>query len=178
MTITLTTSTSTAGDDMSSLPVLADPVSGNLMIPDDTGELVAIHEASDNVLLRAVARLSELDAEIMAAKRALAFEARERYGVGSCHEGGHDFKVSEATSWPQRPTDGALKTLLLKGKISQADYDRAMPSKPKPDGTQLKALLGRLLSDPEAAKILADARTTSAPSIREIKSVAVEGSTA
>jgi hypothetical protein len=163
---------------MSGLPVLADPVSGNLMIPDDLGVMVEIHRASDNVLLRAVARLHELDAEVMAAKRALALEARERYGVGTCHEGGHDFKVSESTSWPQRPTDDALKTLLLKGKISQADYDRAMPAKPKPDATQLRALLGRLLSDPEAAKILADARTASPPSVRDVRACAVDGSTA
>jgi hypothetical protein len=163
---------------MSSLPVLADPVSGNLMIPDDSGELVPIHEASDNVLLRAVTRLSELDAEIMAAKRALAFEARERFSVGSSEAGGYGFKVTESQSWPQHPTDDALRTLLLKGKISQADYDKAMPAKPKPDGKQLSALLGRLLSDPDAAKILAGARTTSPPSVQGVQELAVDGSTA
>jgi hypothetical protein len=163
---------------MSGLPVLADPVSGNLMIPDDTGELVAIHEATDNVLLRAVARLSELDAEVMAAKRALAFEARERFSVGSSERGGYQFKVAESQSWPLQATDDALRTLVLKGKISQADYDRAMPLKRKPDAVQLKALLGRLLSDPEAAKILAHARTTSPPRIEGVRACAVDGSTA
>jgi hypothetical protein len=157
---------------MSGLPVLADPVSGNLTIPDDTGEMVLLHDATPHAFLRAVERLAEHDAEVLATKRAFGEEAKDRYGVGSCHDGGFDFKVSESTSWPQRATDDALRTLLLRGKISQADNDRAMPA------TQLKALLGRLLSDPEAAKILADARTTSPPSVRDVRACAVDGSTA
>lgn len=163
---------------MSNLPVLADPVTGNLTIPDENGIMVELHEAGDNDLLRAVARLSELDAEIMAAKRALAFEARERFSVGSSTAGGFEFKVSESQSWPLRATDDALRTLVVRGLISQADYERAMPAKPKPDAVQLKALLTRLLSDPKAAKILADARTTSPPSIRDVRVCAVDGSTA
>jgi hypothetical protein len=165
-----------------SLPVLPDPVSGNLMIPDETGELVPINNrelAADHLVMQAFERVQEMIDDAFAAKRALAAEMRARHGVGVRRTGGYAFKVSESTSWPKGATGDALRTLVLKGSISQADMDRAMPSKPTPDATQLKALLGRLLvKDAEAYKVLVDACSTSAPSLGEVRAVAVDGSTA
>lgn len=165
---------------MSNLPVLADPVTGNLTIPDENGEhWVAIHDASPRARMLVVERLSAIIDGALAAKRVLALSMREDFGVGVSRAGGFSFKVNESTSWPKGATGDALKTLVLRGMISQADADRAMPPNPTPNATQLKALLSRLLmTNPEAYKILAEACTTSGPSLAEVRACAVDGSTA
>lgn len=165
---------------MSNLPVLADPVTGNLTIPDENGEhWVAIHEASPRARMLAVERLAELTNEAYAAKRALAAAMFEEFGTGTVHAGGFDFEINEVTSWPKGATDDALQTLLVRGKITRADYDRAMPLKPTPSKPQIEALLRRLLlRDPEAYRILADACLTAAPALAKVRACAVDGSTA
>lgn len=157
------------------LPVVQ--TAGDLHVTTEHGELVPLRDAADADLLRAVTRVRELGDEVNAAKRALAHELRDRCGVGTSHAGGHDFKVTEGQTWPERRTEEALNVLLRRKAISGADYARAMPSKPKPDARQLKALLNRLLvSDPEAARILADACTVSPPRLEDVRPNAVEGS--
>ncbi len=128
---------------------------GNLgWVNPDTGEVLPASESSDRTLLHGL-----------------------RHGVGKAHSGGFAFKVNESVSWAQGNTREALDELLADGVITEADVRRAMPAKPKPDATQLKALIGRLTtSNPEAAKRLADAATKSSPSVGEIEPEAVEGS--
>lgn len=160
---------------MSSLPVVQTP-EGGLAVIDDQGELIPLREATDHLLLRTVTKLMDAQTDLTAAKRALAFEMRDRHGVGTAHTPAGDFRVAESVSWPDKATDEALKTLLRRGSITGADYDRAMPLKRKPDAAQCKALLGRLLSQPVAAKVLADARSVSPPSVSDVRVVAVDGS--
>lgn len=157
------------------LPVLA--AAGNHQVADpDTGELLDLRDASDHALAAAAQRVAELDRELFEAKRALAAELRDRHGVGATHAGGFAFTISESQSWPQGATQQALDELVRAGWISEADRERAMPSKPKPDTRALKALAGRLVvSNPDAAKVLADACTVSPPSVRDVRAEAVEG---
>lgn len=159
------------------LPVLFGP--GDLQVIDDHGEPVTVRDASDHALARAAERVAALDRDLYDAKRALAAELRSRYGVGSVDAGGHTFKIVESQSWPVGATRNALADLIGTGKITEADAQRAMPAHPKPDGRALKSLLGRLMvSDPAAAKILADAATVSPPSVRDIRQTAVDGTAA
>lgn len=160
-----------------SLPVIFDR-GGNLAIPDqDTGELVSLREASDRALLTVAEEIAELDRQTLEAKRALAAELRERHGVGTAHAAGFGFKVAESTSWPEGKVRDTLNTLVNEGRVSEADAERCWKS--KPDATQLKALAGRLtLSDPEAARMLAQACTTSPPSVRDVKREAVDAEAA
>lgn len=144
-----------------------------------TGELVAVRDASDRVLARAAEEIAAADQQILEVKRALARELRSRHGVGRGHAGGYAFTVAESTSWPVGATGEALAALVQRGTISQGDADRCMPSKPKPDGRQLKALIGRLtVSDPEAAKALADSATVSPPSVRDVQLESVDAEAA
>jgi len=160
---------------MTNLPVLQGD-QGYLVPEPDTAELLPVREASDRALAAAAEQLAQLDAEVLRAKRAIAAELRDRYGVGKAHAGGFSFAVTESVSWPVGATEEALRHLLERGVISHGDYDRAMPLKPSPNRSQLKALIGRLMtSDPEAAKLLADAATTSPPSVRDVVAEAVEG---
>lgn len=158
-----------------SLPVRF--TAGDLAVVEpDTGEVLPIRNASDRALADAALRVAELDRDLLAAKRALAAELRQRHGVGAAHAGGYAFTVAESRSWPVRATADALDRLARTGRIAEADVLRAMPSKPRPDSRQLKSLLERLMmSDPDAARILADACTVSPPSLRDIQPEAVEG---
>jgi len=157
------------------LPIVYSP-GGELLIADSaSGELVAIREATDHVLADVAFQIARQDAETLRVKRALAFEIRERVGVGSSQVGGFSLKVTESTSWPTGATTAALERLVGEGRINEADAVRCIPHVPKPSGTQLRALLNRLMvKDPTAAALLAAACTTSPPSVRDIRQVAVD----
>lgn len=157
-----------------SLPVLATDT--GLLIPNpDTGELQPLHQATDRTLAQAADELGRLDRELLEAKRAIARELRERYGVGRVHAGGYGFTVTESQSWPLKATSDVLDGLAREGRISEADVIRCMPERPKPDGRQLKALIGRLtVSDPEAARAVAEACSVSPPSVRDVVLESVE----
>jgi hypothetical protein len=157
------------------LPVLLND--GGYWIADpDTGEAVQVRQAPDYALLAAAEKLAELDAEVLAAKRVLATELRERHGIGTTRTSGFAFKVHENVSWPLGATREALDLLVSAGKILPADRQRCLPKKEVTDGRQLKALLNGLLTkDPDGARILADAATTSPPSVRELQRESVEG---
>lgn len=160
------------------LPVIQ--TEGDLAVVDpDTGLVTTLRDASDRALAYAADRVAHLDRDILAAKRALAAELRDRHGVGQVHAGGYGFKIAESQSWPVGATKDALERLVADGKVSEADARRAMPDKPKPDTRALKALIGRLtVSDPEAARLLADACTTSPPSVRDVVPEAVDAEAA
>lgn len=163
---------------MSLLPVVAQQ-GGNLALVDENGEVVALRDAPDHALLLAVERVREIRADLQAAERALACQLRERHGVGTSHVGSHDFTIREDQRWPDRATYESLSVLKASGAISQADVDRAMPLKRKPDAQALKALLGRLMvSDPDAAKVLATACSVSPPSVRDVRVSATDATTA
>lgn len=159
-----------------SLPVLIDQAAGSLEVIDpDTGESLPVSESSDRALIHAARAIADLEAELWIAKRAIAGQVRQRHGVGVTQAGGFRFTVAESTSWPMKATSDALARLVVDGRISQGDFDRCLPAKPKADARQLKALAGRLAtSDPEAAKVLADACTVSPPSLRDVHADAVE----
>jgi hypothetical protein len=160
-----------------SLPILhgGEGDADTLVVNPDTGEPELLSEASDRTIAHAAAKLAERDAEILAFRRALAFEMRERHGVGRAQAGGYGFTVAESQSWSAGATNRALDALVAEGAITRADADRCRPAKPKPDATQIKALIGRLTAkDPLAAKRLADAATTSPPSLRDVQAVAVD----
>lgn len=161
-----------------SLPVLLSDIADPAVVDTDTGEVVPIKDAPDRALAVAAEQLALIDRQVWAAKRALADELRQRYGVGRSHAGGYGFTVSESVSWPVGATSEALEELVADDKISAGDADRCMPLKPKPDARQLNALLGRLLSDPDAARVLAEARTTSPPSLRDVEPETVDASEA
>lgn len=156
------------------LPVVVQD-NGLFVADPDTGQMVALCEASDRVLAMAAAEVAEHDRRVLDIKRALAAELRERHGVGTAHAGGYRLLVAESVSWPVGATSSALSELRERGVISQGEVDRCLPSKPKPDGVKLKALIGRLtVSDPEAAKLLADAATVSPPSVRDVQLESVD----
>lgn len=158
-----------------SLPVLSGR-GGDLQVPDpDTGEVLAIRDASDHALATAAREIADLDRQLFDAKRALASELRDRHGVGVVHAGGHAFTVAEAQSWPATATKLALACLVAEGEITQADVDRAMPAKPTPDKRAIKALISRLVgTSPAAAQVLADAGTVSPASVRDVRVEAVD----
>ena len=157
------------------LPVLRDGLDEVAVIDPDTGELAPLRDATDRALVNAARLLAEHDRDVLDFKRALARELRVRHGVGKAAAAGYDFTVTESQSWPAGATRDALRGLVEAGVIAQGDADRAMPSKPRPDARQLKSLLGRLMvSDPDAARLLAAACTTSPPSVREVREVAVD----
>jgi hypothetical protein len=157
------------------LPVVINDIDGPSVVDPSTGELSTVHDASDRALAHAAEQVARLDRELWAAKRALAHELRQRYGVGRSHAGGYAFTIAESVSWPVGTTSEALEQLVADDRITAGDADRCMPLRPKPDARQLKALAGRLAtSDPEAAKVLAEACTTSPPSIREVEPEAVD----
>jgi hypothetical protein len=160
------------------LPVLH--TDGDLAVVDpDTGEALPVRQSSDRALAHAAEQIAALDRDLRQARLALAAELRHRYGVGTSHAGGYEFKVVEVQSWPAGPTEQALSRLIAEGRITEADARRAMPPKPKPDATQLKALAGRLaVGDPAAAKILAGACTTSPPSLRDVRREAIDAEAA
>lgn len=158
-----------------SLPVkFAD--TGLEILDPDTGEVTTVENASDRALAHAHDQLAAFDQQMLAAKRSIAMEMRDRHGVGTAHAGGYGFTVNESQSWPVGATRDALQQLLDEGVITEADYLRAMPDKPKPDPRQLKALLNRLmLQNPDRARILAKACTVSPPSLRDVRRESVEG---
>lgn len=158
---------------MSRLPVVQS--AGDLCLFDDNGELVLLRDATDHALASAAAEVARLDGELFAAKRALAFELRSRHGVGTCHAGGFSFVVSERASYPAGGVGSILLELVREGVITDADAARCMPSKPTPNGTQIKSLIGRLITDqPAAAQRLADACTKSPPSVKDVRLEAVD----
>lgn len=158
-----------------SLPILLDDAVGLTVSDPTTGEFLPVQRASDHALLNAVRRVAELDSELLQAKRTLAAELRDRYGAGASEAGGFAFTIAESQTWPVGPVKAALADLLASSTITEADAERCMPSKPKPDGRQMKALIGRLtVSDPEAARVLAEACTVSPPSVRDVRAVAVD----
>lgn len=161
---------------MSNLPIqLDDAAAEPTVINQETGEVLALRDAPDRVLLEAAARVAELDRELLAAKRALAAELRKRHGVGATRAAGYRFTVAESTSWPVKATADALHDLAASGAIGEGDVLRCLPEKPKPDARALKALAGRLaVSDPDAARILAGACTVSPPSLRDITEDAID----
>ncbi len=158
------------------LPVLSGR-GGDLQVPDpDTGEVLAIRDASDHALATAALAVADLDRQLFDAKRALAAELRDRHGVGVTHAGGHAFEVKVEQSWSSAArTREALTRLIAEGEITQADADRAMPAKPTPDKRAIKALISRLVgTDPSAAQVLADAGTVSPASLRDVRVEAVD----
>ena len=159
-----------------SLPILRTGVHEQLAVVDpDTGTVNLLATASDRALAHAADLLAEHDAFVLQCKRAVAHELRERYGVGKAEAGGYEFRVTESTSWPMGPVSDALTRLVAEGSISEGDVRRCVPDRPKPNPVQLKALLGRLMvSDPDAARVLAAAATTSPPSVRDVRAVAVD----
>jgi hypothetical protein len=160
---------------MTQLPVVHQGADVCVVEPG-TGELVPLREASDRAILEAEARVDELRREVTAARYAIGAEMRERYGIGTSRGAGFVFKVTETTNWPLGETQRVLKALLDDFRISRADYNRALPLKPKPDAVQIKALVGRLtVADPKAAAELAACASVSAPSIRDLKEEAVRG---
>jgi hypothetical protein len=161
---------------VTALPAVLDDSFGVAVVDRSTGEMVALSEASDHAIASAAAELAEHDRTVYELKRALAAEMRERHSVGKSEAGGYAFTVAEAQSWPVGATREALLVLLRDGHITDADMRRCLPMKPKPDATQLKALLGRL-DDPEAYRVLVSARTVSPPSLKEVRAVAVDAST-
>ncbi|MEJ7783387.1 MAG: hypothetical protein WKF96_01200 [Solirubrobacteraceae bacterium] len=148
---------------------------GLALADPDTGALSSVADASDHALLNAAAKVADLDRDLLSMKRTIANEMRGRYGVGAAQEGGWSWKVTESVSWPAGAVATALSTLTADGAITDADARRAMPAKPTPNGPALKALITRLTtSDPVAARRLADAASTSPPSLRDVRAVAVE----
>lgn len=156
------------------LPVIRDD--DVLLVADPaTGEMLALRDAPDRVLAQAAAEIAEHDRQVFEIKRAVARELRDRHGVGAVHAGGHRFVVAESVSWPVKATGDVLDSLAGDGRIGEADVLRCMPERPKPDARQLKALIGRLtVSDPQAAKLLADAATRSPPSVRDVQLESVD----
>ena len=158
-----------------SLPVLRTEHDELAVVDPNTGALELLSEASDRALAHAADLLAEHDAFILQCKRAVAHELRDRYGVGKAEAGGYEFRVTESTSWPMGPVSDALTRLVAEGSIGEGDVRRCVPELPRPDARALKATLGRLmLSDPNAAKVLADACTVSPPSVRDIRKTSVE----
>ena len=158
-----------------SLPVLRTEHDELAVVDPDTGALELLSEASDRALAHAADLLAEHDAFILQCKRAVAHELRERYGVGKAEAGGYEFRVTESTSWPMGPVSDALTRLVAEGSIGEGDVRRCVPDKPRPNPVQLKALLGRLMvSDPDAARVLAAAASVSPPSVRDVRAVAVD----
>ncbi len=160
---------------MNRLPVLHDD-DGSLAVADpDTGEWLPVRRATDRALAHAARLIAELDRQTLEAKRTIAAELRSRHGVGKVHAGGHEFTVAESQSWPAGPTLDALDRLVAAEQITDADAQRCMPVKPRPDARSLKALAGRLaVSDPDAARVLADACTVSPASLRDVQPSAVD----
>lgn len=155
------------------------PTAGNLAIIDHHGELVALNEAPDRLLLDALDQTIKIDQDATAAKRAIAAELKDRYGVGSTSAAGYAFKLTESQSWPQGATKDALAVLLERKAITRGEADKAMPLKRVPDGRALKALVGRLMAkDPGAAQLLADACTVSAPAVRDLAEDAIQSDVA
>lgn len=158
-----------------SLPVVQSDDDGLGVVDPDTGEIAPVRDASDRALANAAARIRELDQSLYQMKQTIAVELCERHGVGTVNTGGYAFKVAQSQSWPAGSTQAALDALQRRGVLTGGDVDRALPSKPRPDSRALKALIGRLtVSDPEAARLLADVCTVSAPSIRDVRLVAVD----
>jgi len=151
--------------------------SGDLgFVNPDTGEALPARESSDRTILRTLREIKRLEERLREVKVVAGAVLRERHGVGVSHSAGYGFKVNESRSWPKGRTGDALRSLVADGIITQAEADRAMPSKPAPDGTQLKALIGRLVTDnPAAAQKLADACTKSDPSVSDIEPESVDG---
>lgn len=147
-------------------------------IPDPaSGELLPVAAHADETLLLVAEQAAQVDRRILTLKRAVAHELRDRHGVGVARSAGFRFQVAEPTNWPKGATWIALQTLVESGAIGRADAERCMPSKPTPDGRQLKALLGRLVTaDAEAARVLQQACTTSPPSLRDVEREAIQGS--
>ena len=132
------------------LPVLRDGLDEVAVIDPDTGELAPLRDATDRALVNAARLLAEHDRGVLDFKRALAHELRVRHGVGKAEAGGYGFTVTESTSWPLGAVTAALERLVADGVI------------------------GRLMvSDPDAARLLAAVCTTSPPSVREVREVAV-----
>jgi hypothetical protein len=158
-----------------SLPILRDGLDDLAVVDPDTGGLTPLRDASDRALAHAAKLLAEHDNDVYAMKRALAAELRERHGVGQCRAGGYAWEVAEATSWPVRATQAALEELVRSGAVSAGDAERCLPRKPKPSTAQVKALLGRLMvSDPDAARRLAEAATVSPASVRDVREVSTD----
>jgi hypothetical protein len=157
------------------LPVLRDGLDELAVIDPATGEVAPLRDASDHALAAAADQLAEHDRYVLDCKRAIAHELRVRHGVGKASAGGYELTITEAQSWPAGAVTAALNDLLVTGTISEGDFDRCMPSRPRPDARALKALLGRLLvSDPDAARVLASAATVSPASVRDVHRVAVD----
>lgn len=160
---------------MTTLPVLHDPAGDTLVADPDSGSLVPLDVASDRALAHAAQKLAEHDRDILNLKRALAHELRQRHGVGKGAAGGYEWTVAESQSWPVGLTLEVLDDLVSAGAITQGDAERCMPSKPRPDARQLKALIGRLtVSDPQAAAHLAAACSVAPPSVKDVRQVAVD----
>ncbi len=160
---------------MNRLPVLYDDDGALAIVDPDTGEWLPVRHASDRALAHAAAQIAELDRETLDAKRTVAAELRTRHGVGKANAGGYEFTIAESQTWPAGPTQDALARLVGDGLISEADAARAMPSRPRPDVRQLKALAGRLaVTDPDAARVLVEACTVSPASVRSVQAAAVD----
>lgn len=147
------------------------------VVEPGTGELVPISEATDRAILEAEAFYEEQRSEAMAARRALADEASRRHGFGMKHRAGFGFKIEQTRSWPKGSTEAALRELLRTEKITRAEFEDAMPSKPTPDARKCKSLGERLMmsGEIEASKLLMDACSVSAPVIKALKVEAVRG---
>jgi hypothetical protein len=150
------------------------------VVEPGTGELVPLGEASDRAILEAEAFYDEQRSEAMAARRALGEAIAKRHGFGAKHRAGFAFKIEQTRSWPQGSTEAALRELLRSEKITQAEFEDAMPWKRSPDGRKCKSLGERLMMSGEidAAKRLMDACSVSAPVIKALREEAVRGDVA
>lgn len=163
---------------MTPLPVRHIDGGQTAVVDPSTGEMVALRDASDRALAHAAAVLAEYDRNTFAFRRAVAAELRHRHGVGKVTAGGYAFTVAESQSWPLGATKGVLEDLVAEGVINEAEMERCIPVKPRPDPRQLKALVGRLtVSDPDAARRLARACTLSPPSLRDVVDRSVDATT-
>ena len=124
---------------MSQLPVTYDGPGAVCVIDPDTAELVPLTHASDHAIASAAEQLHDHDGECCACS--VASRPRCARGTASARRSraATRLTVAESQSWPAGPVKAALTDLLASNTITEADAERCMPSKPRPDATQIKA---------------------------------------
>jgi hypothetical protein len=157
---------------MSLLPIVH--AGADLCVLGPEGELIPLRDAPDRLILEAEAKVDELRQQVTAARYAIGAVMRERYGIGTSREAGFVFKVQETTSFPVGRTKPVLDELVASRVITRADANRVLVLKAQVDLVQMRALIKRLQTfDPKAAQGLADCRSVSQPSIRDLREEAV-----
>lgn len=165
---------------MSLLPVVREEDSALTILEPQTGEQVALNEASPRALLEAQQGHAERRRDEMLFGKALAAELAHRYGYGTKDEAGYGFKVEVTRSWQKVGTIDALHKLKGDGLITDAEFADAAPAKRVPDARKCKALVERLMlsGEVEAAKALADTCSVSDPRVSSIVEEALRGEVA